>query len=434
MDVVIVGNGIAGITTAIETRRLDKKARISVISDEHNYHYSRPALMYIYMADMKLEHTQPYEKYFWKEKKINLVHDHVTSFDFKGKKLFLKKGKQISYDKLVLAVGAVGNKFSWPGENLPGTLTFTNLQNLAELERRTPPAGKKKKEHANFRTVIVGGGLIGIEVAEMMHHRNINTTFLVREESYWPQALSFDEGKMIEEEILEHGIDLRMMTELKEIHPNVVGEVGQISTNKGNKINCNVVVITAGVRPNIDQFRKTRLKLKRGICVNQKFETNMADVYACGDCAEIFSGSSGKKSVVELLWYTGRMHGKVVAENLLGGNKKYDRGIWYNSAKFFRIDYHTYGLVNHNIKGEQEIYYRVPGQRKSIRIVYLSNKVIGFNTLGIRFRDKICRQWIQEERSLTYVLDHLQEANFDPEFFTNFEQEVKQWVQQKKAS
>ena len=60
--------------------------------------------------------------------------------------------------------------------------------------------------------------------------------------------------------------------------------------------------------------------------------------------------------------------------------------------------------------------------------------MIGFNTLGIRFRDKVCREWIQKERSLEYVLDHLHEANFDPEFFTHFEQEVKQWAQQKKAS
>ena len=371
MDIVIVGNGIAGITTAIEARRLDKNARIFVISSEHLYHYSRPALMYIYMADMKLEHTQPYEKYFWKEQKINLVYDHVTSFDFKKKKLFLEKGEQISYDKLVLAVGAVGNKFSWPGENLPGTLTFTSLQDLEVLERRTPPAGKKKKEYKNFRAVIVGGGLIGIEVAEMMHRRNIDTTFLVREESYWPRALSFEEGKMIEEEILEHGIDLRMMTELKKIHPNATGEVGWVSTNKRDKIDCNVVVITAGVRPNIDQFRKTQLKLKRGICVNQKFETNMVDVYACGDCAEIFLDSSGKKSVVELLWYTGRMHGQVVAENLLGGDKKYDRGIWYNSAKFFRIDYHTYGLVNHHIKGEQEIYSTECLGREKVFVLFI---------------------------------------------------------------
>ena len=436
-NIVIVGNGIAGITTAIELRRLDKRVHISVISDEHAYHYSRPALMYIYMGDMKLKHTQPYEKYFWREEKINLIHDHVISFDFENKRLFLKKKDSIDYDKLVLAVGAVGNRLSCLGRDLPGVLTFTDLKELKELERRTLPIGKKKKDE-HFRAVIVGGGLIGIEMAEMMRHRNIDTTFLVRETSYWSTALSFEEGKMIEEEILEQNIDLKMKTELEAIHPNTNGEAGSITTRQGKRVNCNIVLLTIGVTPNIRQFRSTSLKLGKGIHVNRKFETNIGDVYACGDCAEISARLKNEQSRVESLWYTGKMHGKVVAENLLGGDREYDRGILYNSAKFFRIDYHAYGQINQNVAGKEEIYYRVPDQRKSIRIVYLpgraSTKVVGFSTLGIRFKDRVCRQWIQEERSLEYVLDHLHEANFDPEFFEHFDKKVKLWVQQRKAS
>ena len=427
MDVVIVGNGVAGVTTATELRKKDPSLNITLISGETLYHYSRPALMYIYMRDMKLKHTEPYEKSFWKKQRIHLVHDWVTDFKFDQKKLVLKDSSPITYGKLVLAVGAKGRRYGWPGQDLPGVLSFTNLQELDQMEARTAKVSK------NFRTVIVGGGLIGIEVAEMMACRRIPTTFLVREQTYWSLALSPEEGRLIQEETLEHGIDLKMETELSSIQPNEQGEVGSITTSRGETIPCNMVVLTAGVAPNIEQFKDTRLKTDRGIQVDRKFKTNIPDVYACGDCAEIAPALRKGRPDIELLWYTGKMHGKVVAENILGGNISYDRGIWYNSAKFFSIDYHTYGQVNQNVRGEKEIYYQVPGKKQSIRIVYLPKRVIGFNTLGIRFRHYVCEEWINEKRSIDYVLEHLPEANFDPEFFETFESEVKKWYE-KKAS
>ena len=122
----------------------------------------------------------------------------------------LKSSPSIRYDKLVLAIGSKGNRYGWSGENLPGVLHFTNLQELDEIEKRT------KKIDKSFRVLIAGGGLIGIEVAEMMAHRKIPTTLLVREETYWPGPLSADEGRLIEKEIIDHGIDLKMETEISE--------------------------------------------------------------------------------------------------------------------------------------------------------------------------------------------------------------------------
>ena len=427
MNVVIVGNGIAGITTAVELRKNEPNAQITIISGETTYHYSRPALMYIYMRDMKLKNTQPYEKSFWKKQKIQLIQDWAIDFNFKEKIIELKKLPSMRYDKLVLAIGAKGNRYGWPGQDLPGVINFTNLQELNELEERTKKTGK------NFRVLIAGGGLIGIEVAEMMAHRGIPNTFLVREKSYWPTTLSPEEGKLVQQEILDHNVDLKMETEISEIRPNQKGEVDVVITNQNEEIPCNVVVITAGVSPNVEDLKNQDIQINQGVCVNRKLETSVPDVYACGDCAEISPGDQGRGSTVELLWYTGKMQGKIVAKNILGGNKKYERGVWYNSAKFFRIDYHTYGEVNHNVPGEKELYYEIPHEKKSIRIVYLPDRVIGFNTLGIRFRHIICEQWIKEKKSFDYVLENLEDANFSPEFFQAFEKGVRKWAI-KKAS
>jgi len=95
-------------------------------------------------------------------------------------------------------------------------------------------------------------------------------------------------------------------------------------------------------------------------------------------------------------------------------------------TKFLRIEYQTYRLVNHNLRDEKDIYYRIPEQNKSIRIVYLNGRVIGFNFLGLRYSDTQCRKWIEEKRSIEYVLDHLGEANFDFEFAPKFEKDLKE--------
>lgn len=421
MHVIIIGNGIAGITTATELRKRDKKTKITVISGESEYFYSRPALMYIYMRDMKLRDTQPYEKKFFKKQKINLVKDWVTSIDFEQKRLSLEGSSDLEYDYLVLALGSKANKFGWPGQDLPGVQGFVNLQELEELERRT------ENMNENNRVVVVGGGLIGVEVAEMMARRNIPCTFLVREETFWNVALGPGEGRMIQEEILEHGIDLRMQTNLKEIRPGENGEVAAIQTAETEEvIDCQVVVLAAGVSPNAELVKNTALEVDRGIKVDKQMKTNIEGVYACGDVAQQPPSTDGGRPVIEALWYTGKMHGPVVAENILGGQAVYDRGIWYNSAKFFEIDYHTYGLVGHNLPGEKEWYFRVPGERKSIRIVHRDNKVIGFNLLGIRYRDAVCRQWIEKEKSLDEVINNLHEANFDGEFYQKYETMFKE--------
>lgn len=425
MKVVIVGNGIAGISTAIKLRELDKNVEIVVVSSENQYFFSRPALMYIYMREMTLENTQPYEKHFWRKNKIQLISGFVDIFDFSNNSLLLANKDRIKYDQLVLAVGGKGNMFGWPGQDLEGVQNFTNLQELEKIEQST------KGFDAKNRVAVVGGGLIGIEVTEMMHCRKIPCTFLVREEYYWPIALSKKEAEIVHEQIRDHGIDFRLQTELKSIESTDGKSVSSIVTKNDEKINCDVVVISAGVSPNVSQFKNTLLEIQRGILVDSTLKTNIENVYACGDCAEIRSVDPNGRNTIESLWYTGKMQGNIVAQNILKRNLSYERGIWYNSAKFYETDYHTYGLVNHNLEGEENWFYRKKGTNKSIRLVYLpneNNKVVGYNFLGLRFRHKVCEEWLREGRSLEYVLNNLSEANFDPEFFSEICKEVKNHV------
>ena len=136
MNVVIIGNGIAGITAARHIRKKSDHS-ITVISSESEFFFSRTALMYIYMGHMKFEHTKPYEDWFWEKNRIDLRLDHVNSIDRSARKISLEKGGAVSYDKLVIATGSLPNKLNVPGFTLNGVQGLYSLQDLEKMEDST---------------------------------------------------------------------------------------------------------------------------------------------------------------------------------------------------------------------------------------------------------------------------------------------------------
>jgi len=406
--IVIIGNGISGVTTARHIRKASDK-KITIISAETDHFFSRTALMYIYMGHMKYEHTKPYEDYFWKKNRIDLKRAFVEKVDHEKKQLILSGNETMSYDKLVLAVGSKPNKFGWPGQDLDGVQGLYSKPDLDKLEKNAP-----NKDVCN-RAVIVGGGLIGIEMAEMLRSREIPVTFLVREGSFWNGVLPSGESEMITRHIKNHHIDLRLETNLKEILADENGRARAIVIEEtGEEIPCNVVGLTAGVSPNIDFLKDSGIELGRGIKVNQMLETNIKDIYAIGDCAEQHEGINGRRPI-EAVWYTGRMMGEAVAQTICGRPTKYNPGHWFNSAKFLDIEYQTYGWVfsDRRPPEHQELFHWIhPDDTKCITIA--THKDSG----------KVFDKWLTEERSTDYVVAHLSEANFDPEFFKHFENDV----------
>ena len=272
--------------------------------------------------------------------------------------------------------------------------------------------------------VIIGGGLIGIELAEMLHSRNIHVTFLIREYYYWDNILPKEDSQLICKEILQHGFDLMLKTNLKEILAGENGRVRAVITDEGDEIECQFVGLTPGVHPNIDVVKDSKIETGKGVLVNEYFETNISDVYAAGDCVEIKSNREGGRNRFEQLWYTGKMHGEALANIICGNRTKYDRGVWFNSAKFLDIEYQTYGFVsNVQREGEKTFLWQDSDMKHSVRIVYKEddNSIVGVNVYGIRLRHKVFENWIKEKKTVSYVVHNLREANFDPEFYKNYE-------------
>ena len=428
--IVIIGNGISGVTLARHIRKNSNK-EITIVSAETDYFFSRTALMYVYMGHLAFSHTQPYEAWFWKKNRINLKKGYVNDINIDKKQLIFSDGETLAYDSLVLATGSKPNKFGWPGQDLKGVMGMYHKQDLENLEKHAP------NNQVCKRAVIVGGGLIGIELAEMMHSRNIPVTFLVREDSFWNGVLPTGESEMINRHILDNHIDLRLNTNLKEIKSDENGHVKSIIIEEtGEEIFCDVVGLTAGVSPNIDFVKSSgastessrSVETNRGILVNRFLETSIKDIYAIGDCAEQRE-PIGNRRPIEAVWYTGRMMGEALAQTICGNRIEYKPGHWFNSAKFFDIEYQTYGWV-FGERGrpdyEQHFHWKHKDDTKCITIAYHkdSNLFLGINTFGIRMRHEIFDKWLTEKKEVNYVLEYLADANFDPEFYTLYEKEI----------
>jgi len=429
MHILIIGNGIAGITAARHLRKLGND-KITVVSKETDYFFSRTALMYLYMGHMRFKDVQPYAPDFWKKNRIDLIRGEVKEIDFDKKQLVFNADfkaedselgeapAKITYDKLILALGSASNKFGWPGQDLKRVQGLYSFQDVQGMEQHS---------ESLTRAVVVGGGLIGIEMAEMFHSRHIPVTLLVREESYWDMVLPSEESEMVGKHILSHGIDLRFATELKEIIGNDQGEAVGIVTKAGEEIKCEFVGLTAGVHPNVRWLKESELEVDRGILINENLQTNIPDVYAIGDCAQLRNPLKGRRNI-EAVWYTGRMMGEVAAHNIMGHQVSYDPGLWFNSAKFLDIEYQVYGEVPVKLPAQMASVFWSDMEQRSIRILYDkgSEKVLGFNLMGIRFRHEVCEKWINDGAGIREVLANLSLANFDPEFYTSYEPELVQ--------
>lgn len=421
--ILIIGNGVAGVTAARTLRRLGSQDEITLISAESDHFYSRTALMYIYMGHLRYEHTKPYEDWFWAKHSIGLLRARVARVDVGAKSLELADGRRLGYDSLLIASGSKSNRFGWPGQDLPGVQALYGLPDLEQLEANT--AGKRVR-----RAVVVGGGLIGVELAEMLRTRNIPVTFLVRESRWMEPSYPPEESAMIGRHIREHGVDLRFVTELERIVPGEDGRVRAVVTKAGEEIACELVGLTVGVSPNVDFLADSGIEIgterNGGVLVDDHLRASVPDVYAAGDCAQLRTVVPGRRAV-EPLWYVGRRMGETVGYNLAGKPTRYDLGTWFNSAKFFDLEWQVYGQVPAKPEeGEETLYWEHPAGKLAIRINYRTpdGAVLGFQVMGIRYRHEVCHEWIEAGRPVRWVLENLGVANFDPELYRQYESEL----------
>lgn len=408
MHIAIVGNGIAGTTAARHVRKACPECRITMISDESDHPYARTALMYIYMGHLTYEHTKLYEDRFWAENRIDLLRDRVESLDIAKRSLGFAEGLPIEFDALLIATGSVPVLPELPGIGLGGIQCLYDLAHLSSMERDAASVD---------RAVVIGGGLIGVELAEMLRVRGKNVTFLVRESSYMPRLFSTGESDLVAAEIRRHGVDLRFDAEIAAFEEGADGRVGAVRTAGGDVIDAGFVGFGIGVRPNVAWLAESGLDIGRGVRVDGTLRTSVPGIYAAGDCAELLAPPDGEPPT-RPIWYTARLQGATASFGLVGRPRQYTPGVFFNSAKFFDLEYQVYGRADTGDAPDEADAFWSDG-RRSLRIRHRTNgdsAVLGFSALGLRLRQDVCTEWIESGVGLGEVVDRLPEAHFDGEF------------------
>jgi len=454
MRIVIIGNGVAGIEAALVVREREPGWDLTIVSEESDHFFSRTALMYVLSGQLSHRDIEPYERDLYERLRIRRVRARATGIDVAAQQVRLAGGLDaLPYDRLLIAVGSRPRKAPWPGADLRGVGHFVTLQDLEWLERElhggpsrggrppradahtasaeptSPYRARGAAAEARGRTarsaVVVGGGLIGSEVVETLVAARVPTHFVVREEWFWPIALDAIEARWVATEMRRHDVSVHLGDELERFVGDDAGVVRAVRTKSGEEIACDVAVVAIGVVPNTDWLADSGIEraapnehIERdragGIVVDARLSTTAPNVLAAGDCASVLWFDGARRP--EQLWYTAREQGRIAGRRLCGDDTSYARGTMYNSAKLMDIEYTTVGLVNFEIPGERSWLYEEEGRvRSTTRVVVKDGHVIGFNALGRRWDHSVIARWIEERRSIDFVLDHLGEAAFDTE-------------------
>ena len=381
--VAIVGTGVCGIEAALALRQREPDTPITLISDEHDHFFSRPALMYVFAGQMTLRGTEPYDRELFARMGFTRVRGRVTAVDPAARALAVEGGPPVAYDRLLVASGSKARPGPWPGSEGPGVHAFVTLRDLERLDADARPGG---------RAVVIGGGLIGVEVAEILAQRGLHVTFVIRESWYFPVALDRREATLVAEHLRAHGIDVRLEAAVQEILRGEGGAVRGVRV-AGEDLPCDLVVTAIGVIPNTAFLEGSGIHRAPGgaVEVDDALRTSVPGVWAAGDCANVTWIDGSRRP--EQLWYTARDQGRVAAASMCGDEAVYRRGAWYNSAKFFDLEYTTAGWVPVSLDFENRPVAPDPGTRTwfqrrgfaSERIVCRGERVVGFNMLGGRW-------------------------------------------------
>lgn len=276
LRILIAGSGIAGISAAEAVRKIDKKAHITIISKENLLPYYRLNLTRYLAGEIEGNLLQLHDKNWYEENHIDLIlNSELRSIERSEKKVSLKSGETLAYDKLIMAMGS--HPFIPP---IPGA----NRENVTALRTKDDADFILEKCRTDITVAVIGGGLLGLEAAGALAKRGVRVSLIEGFGWLLPRQLNEKAGRLLESSVLEAGIELVTGGTIKEIAGD--DSVRSVELEDGRSVQAELVIISTGVRSNSYIARMADLEVNRGIVVNNYLESSDRHIYAAGDVAE----------------------------------------------------------------------------------------------------------------------------------------------------
>ena len=357
MKIVIVGGVAGGATAAARIRRLNEHAEIIIFERSGFISYANCGLPYYIggvIEDKEDLTLQTPESFFRRFRIVAKVNHEVTDIDLKNKTVHvtdLKTGTSFTetYDKLILSPGA---KPILPDFYTENERTFT-LRTVEDTLKIRAFVEQKQPKTA----VVIGGGFIGLEMAENLAELGIKTTIVQRSNHLLP-TVDCDMASFIHANFRHHGVQLLLNTNTNKM--SITGEQVSLYLDNGSNISADMVVLAVGVTPENTLAKKIGLELgvKGAIKVNAKMETSIPDIYAVGDAVQVKHFITDKDSVISLAGPANKQ-GRIVADNICGLNSEYKGSQGSSVIKLFDMTVATTGINEQQAKANGIEYEKV---------------------------------------------------------------------------
>jgi len=334
MRYVIIGSGVAGIAAIEAIRSVDDSGEIILIGDDPHGYYSRPGLAYYLTGELHDKALFPRNGSDYRKLNFRYAKERVSRIDREKHVLELGNQKTLSYDRLLLAVGAKAARLKVSGADLEGVLKLDNMEDakkILQFARR------------GTRAVVVGGGITALELVEGLVARGVKVHYLLRGDRYWSNVLDEQESRIVEHHLQKDGVKLHFHSEVEE----VMGKrdrVNGVRLKSGETLKCDLVAYAIGIRPRVELAKQADLEIDRGILVNEYLQTNDPDIYAAGDVAQVYDPITGR-SVLDSLWQPARMQGRTAGLNMTGQKTPYVKSAPFNVTRLAGLTTTIIGTV-----------------------------------------------------------------------------------------
>ncbi|MDR0433499.1 MAG: FAD-dependent oxidoreductase [Gracilibacteraceae bacterium] len=383
MHYVIIGNSTAAIGCVEGIRQADGEGRVTLIAAEPWHTYSRPLISYLLQGKVDEEHMKYRPDDFYRQNGCSAMLGRTAeAIDAAAKKIRLKGGQTVSYDKLLVSTGS--RPFTPPMEGLDTVAAkffFMSLADARALAAALEPGGK--------RVFIVGAGLIGLKCAEGISGRAQSITVVDLAPRILPSILDEDGSAIVREHIEGQGVKFYLGRSVSRFEGN------KAVLTDGTEVEFDILVLAVGVRPNTELVRDAGGKVGRGIVAGSRGETTLPDVYAAGDCVESWDITAGEARVLAVLPNAYRQ-GECAGLNMAGADKEITDAFPLNAIGFFGLHMVTAGSY------DGESYTRRSG-RDYKRLVCEGDRLKGFILIGPVERAGIYTALIRKQTPLSSI-------------------------------
>lgn len=406
-NIVIVGNGIAGLTAALEARRLAPDKQIVIVTDQIHPTINTPALKQFAIGKLTREQLLAYPAGTERAERIHIVTARVEEIHANSKYITLSGGRGFGYESLLIATGSTPNGLPehTPGRDFDGVCTLHRLQDYLNLRRRLSEVSE---------AVVIGGGVHAIETVMGLLFWGIHVHWLIRGAHFMANALDSVASEMVLERVRHAGGTVSTETEVI----GVVGRVGTVAgviTNHQQMIPCQLVLVCTGTRPvtTLAEHCTHRMLHKRGIYVDDQLRTSAPNIYAAGDVAALKNPLTGEYEP-RAQWYAAVSQGRTVAAAMTGHDELAHQpfGVHWHATHLGDLSMLT---VGNPLEDADHISILTDTSQGGYRRIALADdRMVGYLALGTRQPDSLAiKRIIDEGHSVRDITKELLKGTFD---------------------